>query len=53
MPVVIEEVLAQVEPEPTPRRDGEPNAPPREVGMEALRAQLAALARRAARLHAD
>lgn len=51
MGIVFDEVVAQVEPEPTPRAEAPP--PPRPVGVETLRAQLAALAQRAARLHAD
>ena len=52
MPVVIDEVIAQVEPEPT--QPGEqPAVTPRDRGTELVRTQLAVVARRAARLHAD
>ena len=52
MPLVIDEVVAQVEPEPIPRPP-QPATPTRDNGSEIVRAQLAMLTRRAARLHAD
>ncbi|HTE48246.1 MAG TPA: hypothetical protein VK636_23575 [Gemmatimonadaceae bacterium] len=52
MAIVIDEVVAQVEPEPTPVRE-QPAAPARDRGVEMVRAQIALLARRAARLQAD
>jgi hypothetical protein len=51
MSIVIDEVVAQVEPEPTPRPQAA--APTRDTGAEVVRAQVALLARRASRLHAD
>jgi hypothetical protein len=53
MPIVIDEVVAQVEPEPTPRREPVQTPPTRDSGADIVRSQLALLARRAARLHAD
>jgi len=53
MPIVIDEVVAQVEPEPMPRREPTQAAPTRDTGAEIVRSQVALLARRAARLHAD
>jgi hypothetical protein len=52
MAIVIDEVLTQVDPEPTPRRDA-PATPTRDSGADIVRAQIALLARRAARLRAD
>lgn len=52
MAIVIDEVVAQVQPEPTPRHE-QPATPTRDTGAELVRAQVALLARRAARLHAD
>jgi hypothetical protein len=52
MPLTINEVVAQVEPEPTAPSE-QPQAPTRDNGAELVRAQLALLARRAARLQAN
>jgi hypothetical protein len=53
MPIVIDEVVAQVEPEPTPRRDPPQTPPTRDSNVDLLRSQIAVTVRRAARLHAD
>ncbi len=53
MPIVIDEVVAQVEPERTPQADQPAQPQRRDAGTAMVRAQLALLARRAARLNAD
>ena len=52
MAVVIDEVLATVEPEQTPAQQPQ-QAPTRDTGAALVRAQLSLIARRAARLRAD
>jgi hypothetical protein len=52
MPIVIDEVVAQVEPEPI-SRPPQAAPPKRDEGAEIVRAQLAMLAYRASRLYAD
>jgi hypothetical protein len=53
MPIVIDEVVAQVEPEPTPRRDPPATPPTRDSHVHLVRSQVAVIAHRASRLHAD
>jgi hypothetical protein len=53
MGVVFEEIIARVEPEATPRQDQDPPSPPKEAQRDSIRAELAHIAQRAARLRAD
>jgi hypothetical protein len=53
MPVQIDEVIVQVEPEPTTPPAATQQRPSRDVTVQIVRSQVALLARRAARLRAD
>jgi hypothetical protein len=53
VPIVFEEIVGTVEPAPTPSAEQRTTPPTPDVRLDAVRHEIARLARRAARLRAD